>query len=1073
MSQGNREDGTGRDAASAARSQDRDGSQASAALELAEAKFRAVVEQLPAIVWTSTLENQTTYVSPHIERILGTPVDAWTSGPRAWTRHIHPDDRDRVRATMAESQRLGTTFRCEYRLLRKDGGIVWILDEAVLVRDAEGRAVAVQGVALDVTERKKAEAEAAARACERQALHRISEIGLSGRPLDQACRLITEEIATATGFPTVAIVLHDGGLDRLASTATRGPAAGVDRVCGVGFDEALCGVVAQTGRPLVWTDPDPVPAGVHEDLAARGIRTFIGVPMTAAGRVIGVLSMADGVPRALDPRLVEFTESLAAHVTSLTERARTQAALEASERHFHAVFDATLDAIVVLDETRTYVGANPAAARLFGVPLAQLVGRCFGDFAAPDTDLEAAWAAVRGERPSTTEWRLVRADGGVRDVESSFTTNFLPGRHLAVIRDITERKAADAERRVRSAALAAAANGILITDAEGRIGWVNPEFTRMTGYTLDEVRGQTPRVLASGHHDADFYGHLWTTIRAGRVWRGEMVNRRKDGTTYYEEQSITPVREFHDPASQITHFVAIKQDISERKRAEALVRRSEEYYRSLIDNALDLIIVIDADATVRYASPSVERILGYHPDEMVNTSTLHRLHPDDLPTIGGLLSAGGKRPGFTVSVEYRIRHKDGSWRTLEAIATNLLHHPAVAGIIVNARDVTERKRDEETQERLRVHLRQSEKLAAMGELLAGVAHELNNPLAVVIGHTALMARATDPAVAARAAKIGRAAERCGRIVKNFLALARQYPPERTPVNLNQLVADALEVLAYPLRVDNVEVATELAVDLPVLRADGHQLQQVMVNLVTNAHQAMRTVTGRRCLTIRSGSETPAGPVWFEVTDTGPGIPAEVQARLFEPFFTTKPLGQGTGLGLSICRGIVEGHGGHMSVDGGPGRGARFRVELPIGGPAPALPSAEGDEGRVLAPCRILVVDDETEVAGVVSELLRRDGHHADTAANGVDALQLLREHAYDAVISDIKMPHLDGIGLWTAVKETNPALAQRFAFFTGDTLTPATAEFIERTGAPSLQKPFALRDVRLVLAKVLGPAAPV
>src|SRR5919106_678056 len=266
-------------------------------------------------------------------------------------------------------------------------------------------------------------------------------------------------------------------------------------------------------------------------------------------------------------------------------------------------------------------------------------------------------------------------------------------------------------------------------------------------------------------------------------------------------------------------------------------------------------------------------MLGEQPEDLVGTNALIRLHPDDRPRIRTLFFTGQRTPGITV----------------------------------NARDVTDRKRDEATQEQLRVHLRHSEKLAAMGALLAGVAHELNNPLAVVTGHTALLlARPGDPAVSARAEKIGRAAERCGRIVKNFLALARQYPPERTSVSLNQIVEDALEVLAYPLRVDNVDVTTELSADLPALAADEHQLQQVLVNLVTNAHQAMREVGGVRRLSLRSGAG-PDATVWLEVSDSGPGMPPEVQARLFEPFFTTKPVGQGTGLGLSICKGIVEGH----------------------------------------------------------------------------------------------------------------------------------------------------------------------
>jgi nitrogen fixation negative regulator NifL len=800
-----------------------------------------------------------------------------------------------------------------------------------------------------------------------------------------------------------------------------------------------------------------------------GARTFVGVPMTVDGRVIGAVTFADRHPRTIDGRLVEFAASIANHVALLAERAHTLEALRASERHFRAVFDAALDAMIVLDDSRRYVAANPAAARLIGLPVEELLTHRFGDFATPETDVEGTWAALRSGHLRVAESRLQRPDGVVRDVESSITANFLPGRHLAVVRDVTDRKHADTERRVRSAALTAAADGIVITDAEGRIEWVNPEFTRMTGYALDEVRGQTPRMLKSGQHAAGFYADLWTTIRAGRVWRGEMANRRQDGTVYLEEQSITPVRA-NGPGERITHFVAVKQDISARKRAEQALRQSEEYHRSLTEHALDLTVVLDADGVFRYASPSVERVLGERPQDLVGTNALPRLHPDDLAAVSALFFGGQQTPGLTASAAYRFRHRDGSWRHLEGVGRNLLDHPAVAGIIVNARDVTERKSEEATQERLRAHLRQSEKLAAMSELLAGVAHELNNPLSVVIGHTTLLARISDPAVAARAEKIGRAAERCGRIVKNFLALARQYPPERTSVNLNQVVRDALEMVAYPLRVDNVDVVTELAETPPALSADGHQLQQVLVNLVTNAHQAMRGATGARRLTVRTGWTAPAGPAWLEVADTGPGIPAEVEARLFEPFFTTKPLGQGTGLGLPICKGIVEGHGGRISVDGGPGRGAIFRVELPLGGPA-APPPATLDGGPVGPPRRVLVVDDEIEVARIVSEVLGGDGHEVDTAANGIEALEYIGRRSYDAVFSDVKMPRLDGPGLWASVTKLDPALAKRFVFFTGDTLSAVTAEFLDRVGMPSLRKPFAVRDIRIALASVPPPAA--
>src|SRR5213594_4393447 len=233
-------------------------------------------------------------------------------------------------------------------------------------------------------------------------------------------------------------------------------------------------------------------------------------------------------------------------------------------------------------------------------------------------------------------------------------------------------------------------------------------------------------------------------------------------------------------------------------------------------------------------------------------------------------------------------------------------------------------------------LLQSEKVATMGSLLAGVAHELNNPLAVLTGHAHLLREgAKDESLAARAEKIRAAADRCARIVRNFLALARQQPPERRDVRLDQVVQEAVELLAYELRTSNVEVVPELAGDLPVVWADAHQLHQVVVNLLANAHQAMRHMDAGRRITIRTRLERER--LLLEVIDTGPGIPAEIQSRIFEPFFTTKPQGEGTGLGLSLCRRTLEEHGGTITVESEVGHGATFRLELPVVAcPAPGV-----------------------------------------------------------------------------------------------------------------------------------------
>jgi two-component system NtrC family sensor kinase len=314
--------------------------------------------------------------------------------------------------------------------------------------------------------------------------------------------------------------------------------------------------------------------------------------------------------------------------------------------------------------------------------------------------------------------------------------------------------------------------------------------------------------------------------------------------------------------------------------------------------------------------------------------------------------------------------------------------------------------------------------------------------------------------------ITEAATRCERLVRQFLTLARQHVPERTTVDLHTLMTDTLELLAPALRVDTITVDLRLAADLPCLWADPHQLQQVFVNLITNAQQALRDAEPPRQLTLTTRWDPARAVVTLEVTDSGPGIPPAIQTRLFEPFFTTKPPGVGTGLGLPLCQGIIESHGGAISVRSAPGQGTTFRVELPVSA-APALSPASDswNEASGTAPsCTILLVDDEPGIVKGLTQLLRRDGHTIDTAANGRLALAQLQERAYDLILCDLRMPELDGPGLYRALEQQESPLCQRFIFLTGDTLSPEVAAFFTQNDVPRLTKPFTAAEVRRAIA---------
>jgi signal transduction histidine kinase len=375
--------------------------------------------------------------------------------------------------------------------------------------------------------------------------------------------------------------------------------------------------------------------------------------------------------------------------------------------------------------------------------------------------------------------------------------------------------------------------------------------------------------------------------------------------------------------------------------------------------------------------------------------------------------------------------------------------------------------EEQVQVRTR-QLLQMEKLSAMGQLLAGVAHELNNPLAVVSGQAQLLKMGCERTPqAARADKIVRAADRCVRIVRNFLALAREWPPERAAVGLNGIVREAVELLEYELRTDGVEVELGLDPELPMLWADPHQLHQVLVNLLTNAHHAMRQMDGPRLLRLSTGVEPETGRAVVTVADSGPGIPPAIRDRIFEPFFTTKGPGQGTGLGLSLSHGIIASHGGTIEVESEPGSGAAFRITLPCGS-APSTSSGERSDEALpaLRPLCVLVVDDESDVASVLVEMLEAEGHEVHTATNGEEALKLLEQQRFDIVLSDTKMPVLDGQGLYLEATRRDPDLRRRMAFITGDVLSPDKRAFLEGTGAPWVTKPFGIQDVRRIVRRL-------
>jgi nitrogen fixation negative regulator NifL len=746
-------------------------------------------------------------------------------------------------------------------------------------------------------------------------------------------------------------------------------------------------------------------------------------------------------------------------------RQKAEVALRESEERYRLITETVRDGIFMADLEGRLIYGNRAAEELTGYSLAEFAGRPISSMLSVEHARQsgARLAAIRAGQDMTTsfEAELVRKDGTPVWVEAQAADIRKDGQvvgRIGVVRDITERRRAEQQLRLQDTALEAAANAIVMTDRDGAIVRVNRAFSELTGYTAQEVLGRTPRVLKSGTHDPAVYERLWRTILSGHVWHGELVNRRKDGRLYVEEQTVTPVR---DGSGEITHFIAIKQDVGARREAEETLRRSETSYRSLVDNAPLGIVRSRADGTLLAVNPALVTMLGYDSAAELLTRNMMDIYQD--PTERARVIErleGGPVKNFYVE----WKRKDGSVITVRNSARAMRDHSSGAEIFeAFAEDVTEQHRADE-------RLRQAEKLTTLGSLISGVAHELNNPLTVITGFAHLLATQSDLPVRMRqqldTMKI--ATQRAAKIVKNLLTFARQQPAELGRVRLSELADQALELLAYPLRVNSVEIVKDFAADAPEVTADRDQLLQVFLNVIQNAMHAMAGGERRQLI---SRIQSVGSGVRLEFQDTGPGIPPALVARVFEPFFTTKPPGQGTGLGLSICYGIVKSHGGEIFAENVPGGGTRFVIELPVGAaPVSAssgVPDSDGPAHRA-TPAQILAVDDEPEILSLLAQLLGKFGHQVQTAADGQAALERLqRGERFDAIIVDMRMPGMGGRAFYGELVRQFPDASHRVIFSTGDVISGDTQEFIKATGRPSLMKPFAFGEVVRVLDAVL------
>ncbi|HXX00635.1 MAG TPA: PAS domain S-box protein [Candidatus Acidoferrales bacterium] len=744
-----------------------------------------------------------------------------------------------------------------------------------------------------------------------------------------------------------------------------------------------------------------------------------------------------------------------------------------SQQNYRELIDHLDQALFTLSLTGEIRVANLRLAEILGVRFPELIGHSLGEFVESPSlaDAERALPALmeRGTWSGTVAVRL-KNEKEDRHFSCWLQTVTENGQVVSVTgwaRDVS--KEYEAQARF-SELFESLREGIVFSTPEGKLVDANPALVRLLGYeSKEELKRLGMRNLYAD--PAGREALMKELTEKGEVHDYEIVLRRKDGKKL---QCLTSGFAIRDASGRPVRMHGTVVDITERREIERRLHEEQEFARKLVECFPHLIVVLDRKGRFTFVSDRIRDVLGVSPEEYMGKSVGQRTDEGDQRKLAQMhqdIVSGRKSQ---VQIEIRARHADGTWRSVQVNASPLFdEHGQISGVVSSGQDVTESRRIEQ-------QLAQKEKFTAMGQMMVGAAHELNNPLTAILGVTDLLReRATDDTTRRQVELVLKQARRAATIVQNLLAFSRPVTLGRTRLNLGDVVKEVLLLEAATLDQKKIRVTFDAPRDLPPIEGDRKLLKEVFLNIIANAEQAMPPDRDHGTLAIKLSRV--GNQVRVSFTDDGIGIPPESMGKIFDPFFTTKRPGGGSGLGLTICLAVVKEHGGRIEAESAPGSGAAFHVFFPVlaesspeapdsgsaaaGGAVRQKPLPAGSE--VVQGHSVLVVDDEESIREIIQEGLVARGMKVDAAANSEDALAYLAKNSCDVVLCDFNLPGMSGEKFFESLRSQGAEKLPRFVFMTGELLDPDALERYRSRGAAVLQKPFHVSALVQLLGEIL------